>query len=213
MKVKLVKRDDELKEIFNEEELKKLFKELKVESDHKYWIPLIGLYSGARLEEISQLHVTDIKQIDKIWTIDINFEGEKKLKTKSSKRLIPVHKNLIGMGFIEYWQGVKASGYDRLFPNLKRIKGKYGHSMSKWFSNYLIRIGIKTVERKLSFHSLRHTFITKAKRLELPEGHIKEIVGHANKSITYGLYGKSYEIQKLKTIIDKIDFALGHKVK
>ena len=35
--------------------------------DWRYWIPLIGLYSGARLGEIAQLLVGDLREIHGTW--------------------------------------------------------------------------------------------------------------------------------------------------
>ena len=39
---------------------------------HKYWVPLIGLYTGMRMQEILQLYVTDVYQKDEIWVFDLN---------------------------------------------------------------------------------------------------------------------------------------------
>lgn len=206
MKVKILERDDEQKEIFSDDQLSQIVKGLKSETDHKHWIPIVSLYSGARLEEISQLLVTDIRQIDGIWAIDINREADKILKNNNAKRIVPIHKALIDKGFVDYVKRTKSDGHQRLFPALKKIKGKYGHSISKWFSSYLKRIGIKIDGRKVSFHSLRHTFINRAKQLDLPEGYVKEIVGHERGSITYGHYGKTYGCIKLKEVIDQVIF-------
>lgn len=58
--------------------------------DAFYWVPLIALYSGARLQEICQLYVTDIKQVGAIWVFDFNEDGkDKRLKTSSSNRKTP----------------------------------------------------------------------------------------------------------------------------
>lgn len=69
-----------------------------VTKDYKYWIPLIGLYTGMRLNEICQLLVDDIMCVDGVWIINIDDNDHKKLKTASSRRRIPVHKRLIDLG-------------------------------------------------------------------------------------------------------------------
>ena len=77
--------------MLGEQDLKRIFnlRKLKSESIDKnkpayYWVPLLGLYTGARLNEICQLYVNDIKEIDKIWCIDINRKtNDKKLKNAS----------------------------------------------------------------------------------------------------------------------------------
>ncbi|WP_300458867.1 site-specific integrase [Desulfobacula sp.] len=212
IKAKTKEKPDELKDAFSDAEVKSVFKGLeiykqKLKQIHRWWIPFIGLYSGARLEEISQLHISDIRQENDLWIIDINDKEDKRVKTKSSKRLVPIHDQLIKNGFIDYFEQTKSAGHERLFPDLKPLQKKYGHSISKWFGTYLKKQGIKTADKKLSFHSFRHTFVTKAKRSELPESYIQQIVGHANDSMTYGVYGKTYEIPELKGIIDKILFS------
>jgi integrase len=58
--------------------------ETLVNNTHKnssqYWIPLLGFFTGARLNELCQLHLCDIKEIDNVWILDINEEDSKKIK-------------------------------------------------------------------------------------------------------------------------------------
>jgi integrase len=206
MRVKQSKQPFESKEHFGNDDLKRLFASMTKKDAHRFWVPLVGLYTGARLEEICQLHIDDIRQEDGVWIIDINDSGDKRLKTLNAKRIVPIHKSLIDEGFIDYVRQMKSAGKQRIFPELKRIKGKYGHYFSRAFSLQLKKLGIKTEGRSISFHSLRHSFITRAKHTDLPEGYIKQIVGHANQSITFGLYGKNYDVPKLKEIIDLVVF-------
>lgn len=97
--------------------------------DHRYWIPLIMAYSGARPGEIAQLHVGDVKQIHGIWTIYITEEnGEgKRTKTQSSKRFVPVHSNLIERGFIKYCDAIAARGAKQIFPEFEIPKEGQGN--------------------------------------------------------------------------------------
>ena len=52
----------------------KEYKEDKHKKNCNFWIPLIGLFTGMRLEEISQLYVWDLTKIDGIWCLDIKEE-------------------------------------------------------------------------------------------------------------------------------------------
>ena len=67
-----------------------------------YWIPIIALYTGMRLEEIGQLLVSDIKCKNSIWYFDVNSSEDKQLKNKSSVRRVPIHYDLIELEFIKY---------------------------------------------------------------------------------------------------------------
>jgi len=60
-----------------------------------YWIPILALFTGARAEELAQLHTSDIKQIDEVWVLDINEIGDKRVKTKAGKRRVPLHPFLL----------------------------------------------------------------------------------------------------------------------
>ncbi|WP_300463518.1 site-specific integrase [Desulfobacula sp.] len=213
MRIKIEKRADELKDSFTESDLKQLFANLSPYNDnpgqiHRWWIPMIGLYTGARLEEISQLHVSDIRQERGVWVFDVNDLDNKELKNKSSRRLIPIHNSIMKSGFLEYHDKIKVEGHKRLFPHLKPMKGKCGHYISRWFSPYLEKLGIKTAAHNVSYHSFRHTFITGAKHIGLEESHVSQLVGHATTSITFGRYGKGYDVARLKEIIDQVVFSL-----
>ncbi|MEC7188461.1 MAG: site-specific integrase [Pseudomonadota bacterium] len=122
----------------------------------KYWVPLIGFYTGMRLQEILQLHVTDIYQSQDYWLIDLNeTHADKKLKTDQSKRVIPMHPDLVEIGLISFKERQEEKGRERLFPDATLSgDGTYSSTYPKWFSRYLRNIGIKT--DKTSFHSFRH---------------------------------------------------------
>ena len=78
-----------------------------------------GLYTGAHLNELCQLYVNNIKEIDKIWCIDINRNtNDKKLKNASSERVIPIHPKLIELGFLNFLKEQKKKNSQRLFSHL-----------------------------------------------------------------------------------------------
>jgi len=97
MNLPLDKFEDENRAPFTKEELEKLMKSNEYINDnhrkcYQFWIPIIALFSGMRQDEIAQLHLEDIRQDEEgIWLIDVNNRGDKKVKTKSARRLIPIH--------------------------------------------------------------------------------------------------------------------------
>ena len=95
------------------------------------------------------------------------------------------------------------SGYG-LFKRGKH--GSYSGSYSKWFGWYKNQIGF--TDTKKTFHSFRHTFIDQLRQLDVPDGKIQELVGHANHSITTGRYGKPYRPTTLKKVIEALDYGL-----
>ena len=41
-----------------------------------HWLPLLALYTGARLQELGQLRRADVRETDGVWCIEIGDEGE-----------------------------------------------------------------------------------------------------------------------------------------
>lgn len=91
--------------------------------DYRYWGTLIGMYTGARLNEIGQIMLDDIKQEDGIWYFDMNDDGDnKKLKTEASRRRVPIHNALLERGIIEYRDKLRKQGKSRLLYELSYCK-------------------------------------------------------------------------------------------
>jgi hypothetical protein len=56
------------------------------DSPWKFWLPLLGLYTGARLEELCQLHLADIEEVDGVWILGIKSDAESgKRKPQASR--------------------------------------------------------------------------------------------------------------------------------
>jgi integrase len=158
--------------------------------DHRYWVPLIMLFSGARPAEIAQLAVADVRQEHGHWIMHITTEGEgdKSVKTEGSMRVVPVHDELIRLGFIKYRDGMEAAGQQRLFPHAERnARGQMIADFSREFGRYLTRLGMKD-GRGLSLYSFRHGAADALRRA----GHLDQefgfILGHASATMT-GRYG------------------------
>ncbi|WP_170411470.1 site-specific integrase [Ruegeria arenilitoris] len=122
-----------------------------------YWLPLLGLWTGARLNELCQLSVEDIDQEEGIPLIRVQ-EGDEDQRVKFGKsRLVPIHPELVRLGFLHFVQAQRQADHKRIFPELKLgATGYYSDQASKDFNRYIDRIGVKTV--KTSFHSFRHNF-------------------------------------------------------
>ncbi|MFG1229234.1 site-specific integrase [Xanthobacter autotrophicus NCIMB 11399] len=178
--------------------------------DGQFWIPLIGLFTGMRLGEIVQLEVPDIGQEGEIPFIQVwqGAAGQKTLKTASSKRQIPIHRELICCGLLEYVEGRrKFDPNGRLFPEVRLgSMGDPSHAFSKQFGRYLDAIGLKS--RKLTFHSLRHTFKDALMAAEVSETNAKTLMGHSDASV-HAIYGSGAPIGHLNSAIQKVKYPLS----
>lgn len=145
-----------------------------------YWLPLLGLYiGGGRINELCQLHLTDIKKTESgQWYVDFNESSpDQDLKTTQSKRIVPLHPHLLTLGFDKWHLALTVAGYKRLFPELKHNSEKgYGKGATKWFTNYMANLGIPR-DGKKTFHSFRHTYIN-ALPDDIPERMRKQLTGH-----------------------------------
>lgn len=169
----------------------------------RFWLPLLGRFTGARLEEICQLHIDDFCSIQgtPCIRIDDRLDGQK-LKNRSSRRIIPIHPILMELGIHSYVESVRASGALRAFPELEAVRGKYGYGPSKWFGRYRNKLGVS--DPKKTFHSFRHTFVDDLREAGVQDSLIKQLLGHADYSVTFGIYGSRMPIKEMTRAIKKI---------
>lgn len=191
---------------YSDEALQKLFsgpvhagglRPVRGRGEASYWLPLIAAYSGARLEEIAGLRVSDLIQLDlgqgsddKAWFfrfVDVP-EGNRRLKTEQSERETPIHPELIRLGLIRYAQSVADTGQTQLFPRLTaQASGQRANKWGEWFGKYR-REDCGVEDEKIDFHSFRHTFKDAARECGMPEALQRQIMGHSAKDVadSYG---------------------------
>jgi len=171
----------------------------------RYWLPLLGRFTGARLEELCQLHVADFITVQGVDCIRIDDGHEsQKLKNSSSRRTLPIHPALIQLGLLDYANNQRTQNSDRLFPELEPVRGKLGHAPSKWFSRYRTKMGIN--DPKKTFHSFRHTMIDDLRDAGVQDSLIKRIAGHEDSAVTFGVYGSRIPIKAMAEAIQHLNF-------
>ncbi|WP_432745415.1 DUF6538 domain-containing protein [Methylobacter sp. G7] len=206
------KRASEERQAFDKDDLILLFESKEYlkgfKHPYQYWISIISLHTGMRLEEICRLRVYNFKEIDGIGCIAIGRDGEWDGKTEAALRPIPIHPKLCELGLLHYIEHLRAIGKTRLFEELNPINDEYGAQASKWFARYRKRCGI--VGKGKVFHSFRHTLTNEFKQNRVPVEVAEAIIGHESDSMTYGRYGKDYRVDVMFDAIKLIDFGLNH---
>jgi len=184
------------------EELKLIFSQ-HFPQQWQYWLPRIAIYSGMRLEEITQLYIKDIVTYNGVLCFDINNSDDKKLKNDSAVRLVPIHSELIKNGFMNYVQSRKAANMIYLwdFP-----RTHYGlvDAPSNWFGEFKKSLGFG---KRTVFHSFRANTSQALKNSYVDERIAKQIIGHTPKGVTETAYSKQgYAIDVLQGALEKIRF-------
>ena len=208
---RLEKKADEV-DPYESDELGKLFAKERYLHRRKraedFWLPLISLYSGARLEEIIQLHIEDIRTTKNVWCFFIRPEKEidiKSVKVKSSIRTVPIHRTLLDSGFLDFVDERRHTGETNLFYNLVRSKyTKLGTQFGKRFITFR-RNACGINNPRLNFHSFRHTFKDACSDFGISAEDSDKLTGHAPQSVG-AKYGKGTNIPILKSRLDKIEF-------
>ena len=135
---------DELKKIFNSNNY--LYNTIRYRRNliklPKFYIPLLGLFTGMRLDEICQLKLEDVYKDGKYDVIRVQILDDTKLKNIQSERIIPIHPILKKLGFIDYCDYLKRKKKDRVFWELNKDRDGYGRNIGRCFMKFLKKIGV-----------------------------------------------------------------------
>jgi integrase len=166
------------------------------------WLPILALYTGARLSELGQLRVADVQEQEGVHFIVIGDSGEgQRVKTAGSRRRVPLHPD-IRKQFLAYVRGLPVDGL--LFPKLKAgIYDDVTHYWSKWWGRYQ-RNKLKITDRRHVFHSFRHAFKNLCREAGIPEEAHDQLTGHSAGSVGRSYGGKSLSLRKLAEYIAAI---------
>lgn len=151
---------------------------------------LLGVHSGARIEELCQLRKEHLITVDGVKMFDIVDS-----KTVAGIRQVPVHPKLTAL--VDRLAQASTDGY--LVPT--DSNNKYGirsDALSKAFGRLKTTMGF---DRTRVFHSIRATVITQLVRADVPDRLIKELVSHETGTVTFDVYSDgSSPKQKLDAI-------------
>lgn len=174
-----------------------------------FWVPLLLYYTGARREEVAQMNATEVRcSEDDIWFLDLlstpddeGLEEKRTVKTAGSRRKVPLHPDLIALGFVDYATSLPAKG--QLFPLLEaNPSGYYSVNFGKRWSEYLKKVvGLDSKVRPS--HGFRHTFITLCREQGIPEELRDALTGHDNGAVSRK-YGERALLPQLLEQVAKV---------
>ncbi|PTU02837.1 integrase [Pseudomonas sp. HMWF031] len=195
---------------------------------YQFWLPVLGLYTGGRLNELCQLDTEDVSKLEPegIWTIsmmddELDRPLPKSLKNQSSRRTLPIHSELIRMGFLAFVEQATKEGREKLFSDGLTYNPKkgWGSNATHFFcrfpsastkaSGYFFKCGIRERDAdgktdSKNFHSFRHTFTDLAREsgaeayLVLPD-----LTGHSRgKEGQVAKYGNGFTQVKKQAVLE-----------
>lgn len=186
--------NSELERIFAPETL------AEMNRPHRFWGPLLGLFTGARSNEIAQLRLVDFVDESGLKCIRIVHDsaGGTRTKNADSERILPLHPTLLEIGLGDYLEDLRELGAERLFPNLPRdTHGKREKYLSRDFNEiHLKDLGIWQPRRKV-FHSFRDTVTNVLAEAEVKDFYIEAWLGHSVRGVTGQHYRQKPSPDKL----------------
>jgi integrase len=174
---------EELQAIFSSPVFTKGERPTGGKGDAAFWLPLLGLFTGARRGELASLRPSDIAHDPAIGAVSIYFTADRKagkrLKNRQSVRVVPVHPELIRLGFLDFvaeqarTRGKVAWLFPQIAPGTSGAK-----DWSKWFTRYLHANGVKDTAKV--FHSFRHGFVDALRAANVSDELNTALVGHSD---------------------------------
>jgi integrase len=176
----------------------------------EWWIPLISLHSGMRLEEICRLRPGfDIQNLEGIPCFVIQEQGDWSPKSDAGVRIVPIHNFLLELSLMDMVERRMSEGKKRLFPDLKPSgpDRKLGNTFSREFSKYKVALGITS--RRVVFHSFRHTFRTVLESTEAKSSWIDAVMGHEGEGGEGKTYTKRVSVHRLHEVVQAFSSPFG----
>lgn len=177
---------------------------------YHYYVTALAAITGARLNEVAQLQVKDVRTTE-AGTVYIHINEDdsslpgKSIKNAHSDRCVPLVDGAYGFVLADFMSLVedrrKTAGNNAMvFDGLKLMKNGYGEQVSKWFNRTLLP-KVLADRSGLAFHSFRHTVATQLKQHGVELAYAQAIMGHSSGSITYDRYAKEVEVDRLVNVM------------
>lgn len=180
--------------------------------DPIYWMPLLARLSGLRSEEALQLKPSDIRSDEGIWYIIVQKGTGQSVKSQNARRHIPLHSQLIELGFLELVKRQRRLQKKRIFAKVNRGKTKklsFTSTYTKKFTYYRKSRGL--YEARRDHHALRTTFNTACVKRKMPDTARRYLMGHQNPDVGIRNYlPEGFPLETLKELIelDRIDLSM-----
>ncbi|MBU2604691.1 MAG: site-specific integrase [Alphaproteobacteria bacterium] len=171
----------------------------------EFWVPLLELFLGARASEL-YVYVVDVHESAEVPHIRLVEYEERSLKNMSSARILPIHPELIELGFLDYCRRVRGEGKE-LFPKWKfRADQKPSEGPARRRFNRRVKVLLPDRKHPADSHTFRHTFETALSAADgVPERVARRLQGRAIEG-SAAHYVNDFPLPVLAEAIGKVRF-------
>jgi Phage integrase family len=189
-----------------------------VHQDGAFWVPLLIAYSGLSREEACGIELDEIQLDGPIPFIAIrrnmtkSIDGKKAagLKNRFRKRLMPLHPELLRLGFAAYVQARRReAGHPALFPELYVPGFGRAPHVKRGGTRFYARAGqhiLNAVDaidplprtsdgKRADFHSIRTYVASKLSVSEAKKWVVQDLMGHTRDGTTDEKYNKPAQVE------------------
>jgi integrase len=184
------------------------------DKDWRFWLPLICLFMGLRPNEACQLRRGDVRRTSRgtpyLDIIASSGDGanaaeyKKTLKTETSRRRVPVHPELIKLGFMDFVAENKSSE-GLLFSVKPDRDGNHARYPLKRFNEAYLREAIELTPKQV-FYSFRHSFADALRRSSAPPHIMRAFGGWSDGAKVFDGYGDQYDPDNTVAHMAEISF-------
>ncbi len=165
------------------EQLKALAVANSSRDDAGRWLLPLLLYTGCRIGELAQLELSDIREIDGEYAIEVHqivTAGNelRTVKTAAGLRTVPVSPALVAMGFRTHCEALAAAGERFLFPKFIQAGKKRPSELAGRYFLALRRDADIAPDPRFSAHSTRHNVRSKLAAAGENDSIIDKVIGH-----------------------------------
>ncbi|MBE6448104.1 MAG: site-specific integrase [Alphaproteobacteria bacterium] len=177
-----------------------------------FWTCMIALFTGARMNAAITLQYKDIFTKDGIACIQfLSDHSIKQLKNEASERLVPIHKQLLELGFVDYIKRkqtkLKAKDTDFIITKCQTKSGQYNNKyFTRELSPFFTDIRVKTEANDgYDFHSFRKNISIAMQDAGIINTYINDVIGWEGKSTMEQSYS-NHRLEEIKAQLNKFEY-------
>ncbi|GGP68817.1 tyrosine-type recombinase/integrase [Shewanella saliphila] len=183
---------------FSDTQIKKLKNKAIKLDGWRQWTILLAIFTGARRGDIVGLTGDSLRLDDDTQRYYLWIESG---KTDAATRPIPLHKDLIELGFVEFAQQCDSHLFPEIVSNPNRLTY---HAQSLMEEQDIPASNDKG--QRYTLHSFRHSFITKVQQCGVGTSLFQTVVGHQKTELGISKrYTHDFDVKSLLVVVDSID--------